>query len=83
LNFTNNYYQIEIPLKVTDPQDFSPRGIWPLENDLNLPLDLLQQIKSTVLGDDNLSNLELNYFDESLNPVAGTFNEGLKSWNHW
>lgn len=78
IDFTNNYYQIEIPLKVTDPQDFSPRGIWPLENDLNLPLDLLQQIKSTVLGDDNLSNLELNYFDESLNPVAGTFNEGLK-----
>jgi cell surface protein SprA len=78
IDFTNNYYQIEIPLKVTDPQDFSPRGIWPLENDLNLPLDLLQQIKSTVLGDDNLSNLELNYFDESLNPVDGSFNEGLK-----
>jgi cell surface protein SprA len=78
IDFTNNYYQIEIPLKVTDPQDFSPRGIWPLENDLNLPLDLLQQIKSKVLGDDNLSNLELNYFDESLNPVDGAFNEGLK-----
>lgn len=78
IDFTNNYYQIEIPLKVTDPQDFSPRGIWPLENDLNLPLDLLQQIKSTVLGDDNLSNLELNYFDESLNPVDGSSNEGLK-----
>jgi cell surface protein SprA len=78
IDFTNNYYQIEIPLKVTDPQDFSPRGIWPLENDLNLSLDLLQQIKSTVLGDDNLSNLELNYFDESLNPVDGAFNEGLK-----
>ncbi|PKG41219.1 T9SS outer membrane translocon Sov/SprA [Psychroflexus sp. MES1-P1E] len=78
IDFTNNYYQIEIPLKVTDPQDFSPRGIWPLENDLNLPLDLLQQIKSTVLGDDNLSNLKLNYFDESLNPVDGSSNEGLK-----
>lgn len=78
IDFTNNYYQIEIPLKVTDPQDFSPRGVWPLENDLDLPLELLQQIKARVLGDDNLSNLELNYFDESGNPVSGDFNEGLK-----
>jgi len=78
IDFTSNYYQIEIPLKVSDPQDLSPRGVWPLENDLNLPLELLQQIKSRVLGDDNLSNLELNYFDESLNPVNGSFNENLK-----
>ncbi|WP_449421129.1 T9SS outer membrane translocon Sov/SprA [Psychroflexus sediminis] len=78
IDFTNNYYQIEIPLKVSDPQDFSPRGVWPLENDLNLPLDLLQQIKSRVLGDDNLSNLELNYFDKSMNLVDGSFNEGVK-----
>ncbi len=67
IDFTNNYYQIEVPLKVSDPQDFSPRGVWPLENDLNLSLDLLQQIKAKVIGDDDLdlSNLELNYFDES------------------
>lgn len=78
IDFTSNYYQIEIPLKVSDPQDLSPRGVWPLENDLNLPLELLQQIKSRVLGDDNLSNLQLNYFDEALNSVDGSFNENLK-----
>lgn len=78
IDFTNNYYQIEVPLKVTDLNDFTPRGVWPLENDLNLRLELLQQIKSIVLGDDNLSNLELNYFDESGNPVSGTFNDGMK-----
>ena len=78
IDFTDNYYQIEIPLKVSDPQDFSPRGVWPLENDMKLPLELLQQIKSRVLGDDNLSNLDLNYFDESLNPVSTNYNQGFK-----
>jgi len=79
IDFTNNYYQIEIPLKVSDPQDFSPRGVWPLENDLNLPLDLLQQIKSAVIGNNNLSNLELNYFDESGEIITDPNNiDGLK-----
>ncbi len=78
IDFTNNYYQIEVPLKVTDLNDFTPRGVWPLENDLDLPLELLQQIKSIVLGDDNLSNLQLNYFNESGNSVSSTYNDGLK-----
>lgn len=72
LDFTNNYYQIEVPLKVSESGDFTPRGVWPLENDLDLPLDLLQQIKSIVIGNDNLSTLDLNFFNENLDQVSGT-----------
>jgi cell surface protein SprA len=72
LDFTNNFYQIEIPLKVSEAGDLSPRGVWPQENDLDLPLDLLQQIKSQVIVNENLSNLELNFFDLNLNQVLDT-----------
>ncbi len=71
LDFTNNYYQIEVPLKVSDLGDFSPRGVWPLENELNIPLQLLQEVKSIVVGSSTLSNLELNFFDENLNEISG------------
>ena len=71
LDFTNNYYQIEVPLKVSDDGNLTPRGVWPVENDLNLPLDLLQEIKSLVIGNDSFSNLDLNFFNENLEPVTG------------
>lgn len=71
LDFTNNFYQIEVPLKVSPAGDLTPRGVWPVENDLNLPLDLLQEIKSKVIGDDNFSNLELEFFNKNLESVSG------------
>ena len=67
IDFTDNFYQIEVPLKVSEPNATAPRAIWPVENDLELPLELLQNVKSTVLGDDAISNLELTFFDEDLN----------------
>lgn len=72
LDFTNNYYQIEVPLKVSEEGDLTPRAVWPLENDLDLPLDLLQEIKSLVIGNDAFSNLDLNFFNTNLDPVSGT-----------
>ncbi|NBC58907.1 MAG: cell surface protein SprA [Bacteroidetes bacterium] len=72
LDFTNNFYQIEVPLKVSEAGDLTPRGVWPLENDLNLPLDILQQIKSLVVGNDSFSPIDLNFFNENLDPVSGT-----------
>ena len=67
IDFTDNFYQIEVPLKVSAPDATSPRQIWIAENDMDLPLELLQDVKSTVLGNDSFSNLELNFFDEELN----------------
>ncbi len=49
-DFTNNFYQIELPLKVSDLGDRSQDGVWPVANRLNLDLSLLQKIKSAVLG---------------------------------
>ncbi len=63
-DFTNNFYQIEIPLKPTRHGSASASEIWPDENRLNLPLELLQTVKAAVIGNPNLVSTELNFFDE-------------------
>lgn len=49
-DFSNNYYQVEIPLQVTPFGTTSPSAIWPAENELNLDLSLLQRAKSLVFA---------------------------------
>lgn len=45
-DFTQNYYQVEIPLKVTDPNGtITPETIWPQANEIDLRMDLLTQLK--------------------------------------
>lgn len=53
-DYKNNYYEYEIPLKVTpagrysgDKDEQAPDRylVWPTENDLNLDFDLLQEVK--------------------------------------
>ncbi|HSP40425.1 MAG TPA: cell surface protein SprA, partial [Gillisia sp.] len=66
-DFTENYYQIEIPLSPTMFGATSADEIWPLSNRLKLPLELLQKVKTEVLGDPALRPTDLNYFDEDLN----------------
>ncbi|WP_416135545.1 cell surface protein SprA [Aquimarina sp. 2201CG5-10] len=62
-DFTNNFYQIELPLKVSALTDQTPESVWPEANRLNLPLEFLQEVKTMVLGDDTLINTDLNFFD--------------------
>lgn len=69
-DFTENYYQIEIPLRPTPFGASHASEIWPDLNQLNLPLELLQQIKAKVVGDPTHRLTDLYYFDEGLNPVA-------------
>src|SRR5690606_27463186 len=45
-DFTNNYYEYQIPLKITNPGDNTPTGVWPEENMLDLVLDDLVKIKT-------------------------------------
>ena len=83
LDFTDNFYQVEIPLTVSDiTNTTNPREIWPLENELNLPLDLLQTVKATVLGDQNFNPAVLNFFNENGEPsadnVPGELRVGIK-----
>ena len=63
-DFTDNFYQIEVPLKPTEFGSVTSEEIWPEVNRLNLPLKLLQEIKAQVIGDPTLVATELNYFQE-------------------
>lgn len=50
-DFTENYYEYEIPLKLTQQGTYNPnldadrRAIWPLENELNVRIDSLTLVK--------------------------------------
>ena len=65
-DFTENYYQIEVPLAATNFNAGSAEEIWPEVNRLNLSLDLLQKVKTSVLGDPSLNATEVHYFNEEL-----------------
>lgn len=49
-DFTENFYQIEIPLKLTTYGSTSASDIWPSANEMELPLDLLTTIKSKKIN---------------------------------
>ena len=62
-DFTQNYYQIEIPLKVTAGSSLDPTVVWPLENEINLPIDVLEQIKSLGIANGTLGNVDPIFYD--------------------
>lgn len=45
IDYTDNYYEYEIPLTITPPNERNPAGIWPDANKLSLPLSVLQLAK--------------------------------------
>ncbi|WP_394331850.1 T9SS outer membrane translocon Sov/SprA [Flavobacterium sasangense] len=51
-DFTDNFYQVEIPLKVTAYGASSPEAIWPSENEIDVPFSLLTQLKILALAND-------------------------------
>lgn len=45
-DFTQNFYQVEVPLKVTPySTNASPEQVWPKENEMELQLELLTKLK--------------------------------------
>ncbi len=61
-DFTDNFYQIEVPLTVTT--DFtSAEGIWPAQNEINVPLSFLQDIKSIGISEQTLTNPDPTFYD--------------------
>ncbi len=50
-DYNDNYYEYEIPLKLTPPGDYDNDlmadryKVWPEENEMNIPLDLFQSVK--------------------------------------
>jgi cell surface protein SprA len=49
-DFTENFYQVEIPLKVTAPNAGTEQEIWPEDNQIDLKLSLLTQLKILSMG---------------------------------
>lgn len=45
-DFDQNYYEIEIPLKISDPASDHPREVWPEENEIDLDLNELYALKA-------------------------------------
>jgi cell surface protein SprA len=76
-DFTENFYQIEIPLQVTeansDCSPLSPEVVWPEENQIDLALELLTKLKIQSMGVDptTLSQDGIYYRnEEELDPNA-------------
>jgi cell surface protein SprA len=46
-DFTNNYYEYQVPLKVTLPNQNDQKQVWPVENNLDLLLEDLVKAKTT------------------------------------
>jgi cell surface protein SprA len=55
-DFTQNFYQIEIPLKVTKTTDgnckYTPEEVWPEANEIDLALSLLTKLKIKAMAID-------------------------------
>lgn len=59
---TDNYYQVEIPLKVTAQNAVTAEDIWPEDNEIEVALSLLTQLKIMYLNNDST----LNYDDNNM-----------------
>ena len=60
-DFSQNFYQIELPLQFTPFGSASPSEIWPEVNELDIALGDLNKVKS--LGIANQSLNEINYYE--------------------
>ena len=64
-DFTENFYQVEIPLKTTSPGTLNPSDVWPEANEIDLTLSLLTQLKILALNKTYLPG-EIFYRDEDV-----------------
>lgn len=81
-DFTDNFYEVEMPLKISPFGDNSPTSVWPSENEIELPLSLLTQLKSLKLANDPSIVPDINgvaYLNESaLGSANNRINVGIK-----
>jgi cell surface protein SprA len=79
-DFTQNFYEIAVPLTVSSGS-LSPSVVWPQENEINLELSVLQQIKSIGINNGSLADINPTVYTVNANsatPVGATdpFNVG-------
>ena len=82
-DFTENFYQVEIPLKVTQSDgvacDINPNLVWPEENEMDLALALLTRMKIKGMNIDLSSpKRDINgiYYPDNDPDVAGGDGDG-------
>jgi len=74
IDFTDNFYQIEVPLLPTELAESAltdKERIWPEVNEINMPLSILQDIKSKGIFDQSLANDDPTFYDV----IDGVLNE--------
>jgi cell surface protein SprA len=77
-DMVDNYYQIELPLKLTPWGSSSDTEIWPEDNQIDLALKLLNDVKLKRI-ENNLATNVVQWFDEDvLDPSAATKPNKLK-----
>ncbi len=81
-DLTENFYQIELPLTPTAFNTSNPDAIWPEENRLNVPFELLQTVKSKLYGGGITAGPnDIIYFDQNgdqiLNPADTPYQTGM------
>ncbi|OYU85698.1 MAG: cell surface protein SprA [Flavobacterium sp. BFFFF2] len=67
-DLTDNFYEVEIPLKVTTPGNNTPEAVWPDANQIDLELALLTQIKIMSKGFDQANGAVYRVWEDVLNP---------------
>ncbi|MEB3076187.1 cell surface protein SprA [Capnocytophaga gingivalis] len=67
-DLSENFYQVELPLRVTPAGVYLAEGIWPSQNSFDIPMEALTQIKAKGINSGNLANL--TYYDAALNHIA-------------
>ncbi len=70
-DLTENYYQIELPLVVSQGIT-TAEGYWPLDNEINLSLSVLEQIKALSIGNTSLDATFYDIINEVPVPITGT-----------
>lgn len=60
-DFSENFYQIEVPLSFTDYSATTAEQVWPLTNELNVALSDLNKVKSQGIADQSLS--QITYYE--------------------
>ncbi len=62
-DFTQNFYQIEIPLTVSPSLSTNEFDVWPTENEINLPVEVLAQIKAIGIQNGSLGNVDPTFYN--------------------
>ena len=62
-DLTQNYYQIEVPLQRSSTNTLDPQSVWPEINEINLPIEILESIKSLGITNGTLANENPIFYD--------------------